>query len=673
VTGVLTTGTASALGADEVVEINVKPGSAQNVINCGEKGVTTVAILTTSEFDATTVNPSSLRFGNPLTVVSGGGASLTHEGGHLGDIQSDSGQSDGDTDFYGHFATPDAGFTASDTEGWLIGETMDGRRILGRDSVRLVGRCPEGEEGVPEVGLGTPVGQRPDDVPPPGPLPEVPIEPPEGRPEGFKDWKERANNGNVPQPPLETIQLTVPGDPPAPPEGGGENGPAIESKDGGVSTSVSTQQVGQHIDTGQGFPAWENSELAATPPDANLAVGPSKVVAAVNLRWGIYDKFTGARQFEVKLNDWFDPVLGETETFVFDPKALYDHHSDRFVLAAVARDGEEQQGSWVVAVSDDSNPFGLWWITRIPHGVEGQWVDYPGLGVDENGIYLTANIFAFGGGFQRAKLVTIDKTPLYNGNSFTYWWFGDVRRHDGNRAFTIQPTHDMPSTSTDSSQWLVSSHFDTGSKLTLYELRNPVTTPRLYRYGIDVPTYSLPPDAEQPGTTATLETVDARLWNAVYENGSVWTAHSINYDWDGDGDPDALLRWYEIDTSAKSLNQRRGWGRPNGDYFFPTVASDGNSTMITYNEAGNVFPRIEVAGRTPDHTQNSLEDVAVIKYGESVAPSGRWGDYSGIVVNPGVEGETYYTIGEYANDEETTNDWESWVGSASFEDDIIII
>ena len=387
----------------------------------------------------------------------------------------------------------------------------------------------------------------------------------------------------------------------------------------------------------------------------------------MNLRWGIYDKFSGTREFEVQLDDWFDTVLPEEEDFVFDPKALYDHHADRYVLIAVAKNKPvDDQGSWVVAVSDDSNPFGTWWLTRIPHGTEGEWPDYPCLGVDENGIYLTADIIGRGG----SKLVSIDKTPLYNGNTFTYWWFENVRRGGGDRAWTVQPTHDMPSTSDGSTQWLVDSRRAGGSELTLFELRNPTSSPRLFAHDIDVPQYSVPPNAEQPGSgSGTLDTVDARLMNAVYENGSVWTAHSINYDWNDDGDASALLRWYEIDTGSKSISQRRGWGRPDGDYFFPTVASDGDSTMITYNESGPDTPvRIEVAGRTPDHTQNSLEDVDLIKSGESAAPSGRWGDYTGIVVNGGAEGETYYTISQYANDEDTSNNWETWIGSASFEE-----
>lgn len=123
------------------VDINIKPGSDPNAFNCGSKGVIPVAVLTTDDFDATTVDPSSLRFGAPSEIVAGDGAKLAHEGGHFEDATPDTGTKDGDIDFVGHFYVSDTGFTNDDTEGWLVGETTDGSSIAGRDSVKVVGRC----------------------------------------------------------------------------------------------------------------------------------------------------------------------------------------------------------------------------------------------------------------------------------------------------------------------------------------------------------------------------------------------------------------------------------------------------------------------------------------------------------------------------------------------------
>lgn len=118
------------------IEIDIKPGSDPNAINCGNRGTVPVAVLTTSEFDAATVKPSSLRFGSPSEIVAGNGATLAHGDGHIEDADGD-----GDDDHVGHYPTQDTGFVKSDVEGWLVGETMDGTNIAGRDSVKIVGNC----------------------------------------------------------------------------------------------------------------------------------------------------------------------------------------------------------------------------------------------------------------------------------------------------------------------------------------------------------------------------------------------------------------------------------------------------------------------------------------------------------------------------------------------------
>lgn len=119
-----------------VVELDIKPGSDPNSINCGSNGVVPVAVLTTDDFDAMTVDPASLRFGSPEAVVNGDGAALAHGDGHIEDADGD-----GDADHVGHYPTQETGFAKSDDEGWLVGKTEDGRDIAGRDSVKIVGKC----------------------------------------------------------------------------------------------------------------------------------------------------------------------------------------------------------------------------------------------------------------------------------------------------------------------------------------------------------------------------------------------------------------------------------------------------------------------------------------------------------------------------------------------------
>lgn len=121
-----------------IVQIDIKPGSWPNSINLGDKGVISVAILTTKDFDATTVDPLSVKFGPA-------GATEYHGKGHIEDADKD-----GDLDMVLHFETLKTGLLVTDTQACLTGKTVDGKNIKGYDAVRIV--PPKGKPA-PEASL----------------------------------------------------------------------------------------------------------------------------------------------------------------------------------------------------------------------------------------------------------------------------------------------------------------------------------------------------------------------------------------------------------------------------------------------------------------------------------------------------------------------------------------
>ncbi|MEE8568320.1 MAG: hypothetical protein V3S81_06895, partial [Anaerolineales bacterium] len=115
------------------VEIDIKPGSDPNSINCNnEEGVIAVAILTTDTFDATTVDHTTVTFE---------GATETHVEKETGEPRrhEEDVDEDGDMDLVFHFRLGDTSLTCESTMGTLTGETYDGLPIEGSDSVRMVG------------------------------------------------------------------------------------------------------------------------------------------------------------------------------------------------------------------------------------------------------------------------------------------------------------------------------------------------------------------------------------------------------------------------------------------------------------------------------------------------------------------------------------------------------
>lgn len=112
------------------VAIDVKPGSDTNPVNPRSQGLIPVAVLTTAvadgegaDFDATSIDVSTLRFG-PRE------AGEAHGHGHATDVDGD-----GDTDLVVHFHTQDTGISCGDTDVALTGATIDGTAFEGTDSI----------------------------------------------------------------------------------------------------------------------------------------------------------------------------------------------------------------------------------------------------------------------------------------------------------------------------------------------------------------------------------------------------------------------------------------------------------------------------------------------------------------------------------------------------------
>jgi hypothetical protein len=106
------------------VEIDIKPGSDPNSINLKSKGVVPVAVLTTGDFDASTVDPDTVLFADasPLRWT-------------MKDVDGD-----GDLDLLFHFKTQELDLDENSTEATLTGDTTDGKHIQGTDSVNIVPR-----------------------------------------------------------------------------------------------------------------------------------------------------------------------------------------------------------------------------------------------------------------------------------------------------------------------------------------------------------------------------------------------------------------------------------------------------------------------------------------------------------------------------------------------------
>lgn len=109
------------------VTIDIKPGTAQNSINCqNPKEVIPVAVLSTPDFDAMQVDPATVVFG-------WGNAPEMHGNSHVEDVDGD-----GDVDLLFHFLYSQTGIMPNEEQASLFGKLYSGVPIRGTDLIHFV-------------------------------------------------------------------------------------------------------------------------------------------------------------------------------------------------------------------------------------------------------------------------------------------------------------------------------------------------------------------------------------------------------------------------------------------------------------------------------------------------------------------------------------------------------
>jgi WD40 repeat protein len=112
------------------VQIDIRPGSSRNSINLGAAGVVPVAILSSSTFDARTVDPATVSLAGASVKMAGkSGRYLAHQE----DVNGD-----GLTDLVCQVNTAQFLIAPGDSVAILEGRTLSGQLIRGQDSIRIV-------------------------------------------------------------------------------------------------------------------------------------------------------------------------------------------------------------------------------------------------------------------------------------------------------------------------------------------------------------------------------------------------------------------------------------------------------------------------------------------------------------------------------------------------------
>ncbi len=423
-----------------------------------------------------------------------------------------------------------------------------------------------------------------------------------------------------------------------------------------------------------------NDGFLNIPPDPIGAAGPEHVIAVINSliearrKDGTLAWIEGLEKF-LRVAD--TPL--EDGIFPFDPKILYDSHRNRFVVVGLELDLEKQISRIILAVSKTATPAGPgaahWYVHRINaktfvSGPGNCWVDYPGFEVDEEAVYVTANLFNFDLTENcGVRLWILRKTGFYTGAAATVKKLNPYA--NVGIPITTMPTAIRAANGAGPGvgTFLVSYSGLTDGRneaVQVVRVNNPLgSTTFTHRFVLvgDIEDFvnGEMPDAPQKGSSVLIEANDRRALDSVWWNNELWFVTQI----DPRVGPDkgqATAHWFKVGTASTNftlLDQGNVGGEdigPKTTTTFPAIAiNDEGHVKIGFSAFNkNIFASAYAAGRLHNDPSGTVRASEVLKRG--LAPyvrtfggsRNRWGDYSGISIDPS-DNNSMWVFNEFAD------------------------
>jgi len=412
------------------------------------------------------------------------------------------------------------------------------------------------------------------------------------------------------------------------------------------------------------------SQTNYAPPDPVIAVGTNNVLEAVNTSFAVFNK-SGSKISQTDFAVFFGSLANNVN--LTDPKVIYDQYSQRFVMLLLGYN--TSKSVYLIAVSQTSDPTGSWYKYSSDASLDGSnsttnGADYPGLGYDNEAIYVTSNQYSnyLSGYFKYAKIRIFNKSQLYSGQSLTYNDFVNMSDNYGT-VFTIKPAHHFGITS---SAYLINTEPFGASSITLWRIDNPLNLPTLIKQAtISIASYNSNSPyntVKQKGTTILIDGGDSRTQDVMYRNGFLYTAFSTLHDW-GSGTVEAI-RYEKIDVNSNTAIIDALYGADNYYYFYPNIYVDayGDIVLVYSRSNTNEYAGVYWSYRTPTDASAGSSQALKAGAGEYTVSWAmrngdmRWGDYNGISLDASSDNQIWFS-GEWATN---SNSWSTQIGSFRF-------
>ncbi len=406
------------------------------------------------------------------------------------------------------------------------------------------------------------------------------------------------------------------------------------------------------------------------PPDPVIAVGNNYVVEAVNKELAVYDK-AGNLISEQTFSSFFTNQTPPDQ--IFDPKLAYDQYSDRFIFLAAARNNDYSNSNYMLAVTQSSDPTNLsawhkYKLTAVDNGYEQYYIDFPGLGYDEQAIYLTTDKLGNTNN-NYPKITILKKSEVYAGSISFRKDFIDFHGNDGSYPEHLQPMRKFGS----SSKYYLVNTEDAG-RIRIWSIQNPISSnPTLSEETTkSLGTYNTISDATQEGSSNTIDMGDSRVSDVVCKDGYLYSAYTAqNTTSNG-----SMIVYFKVNTNNNYQLLINGKiEAANKFYYYPVLQPDNYGNIVfVFNQSSSsdyvgVAWTILYSGNQNAETPLWLKE-GVASYYNPLSGKNRWGDYSGAALDP-ANNQDVWICGEWADN---NNQWSTQIGeiNTSTSQDVIV-
>src|SRR2546422_5834238 len=443
----------------------------------------------------------------------------------------------------------------------------------------------------------------------------------------------------------------------------------------------------------------QGNQLSLEPPDQGLCVGNGYIVETVNNVLNIFNSagqsvlpdntatnivsgFPRDVNHAVDLNSFFGypPAVDRAHSNlrgpqVTDPSCLYDAQTQRFFLVVLTLETFPTGGFTTVnhldiAVSRTADPTGLWNIYRVDVTNDGTNAggvnpcpclgDYPHIGADANGFYVTTNAYpwannGFGGAYVSNQIVvwTLSNTSSLNGVPA----LNLSNKVLNVETYALPPKFKQPGSATPPGVDVPQGH-----------CLNDNTT--LTMAGIGCWTLLVSATAHAGGGPEVISRPDAndtRMQQVTYANGKLWGALDTAVKPDG-GPTRAGIAYFIVNPNSGKVVLQGYLGAAGYDFMYPAIGvTQSGRVVIAFTASGETtFPSAAYAvidaiagvsawGIVPGG-EGQADDDGFTGYKQQRFPNPirpRWGDYGAAAV----DGNSIWIASEYISGACSYTDW----------------